>query len=93
MKNSWLIATESGIQEEAPSLKVPVLVTRDTTEGWRLLTVVAMLIWSYSKELEDKILNYIMIKTYTPEKVDKSPFGNGNASEVIIETIINEFAQ
>ena len=96
MKNSWLIVTDSGgIQEEAPSLKVPVLVTRDTTERPEAVECgAAMLIGSDSKELENSIIKlYEDNDFYNQMIVDKSPFGNGNAAGVIIESIINEFAQ
>ena len=39
MDNSYLILTDSGgVQEEAPSLNIPVLVARDKTERLKALS-------------------------------------------------------
>lgn len=87
---SYFILTDSGgIQEEAPSLGIPVLVMRDTTERPEGLEAGTTLlvgtneenIYKYSnKLLIDQEFYYIMSKA-------SNPFGDGYASEKIVKII------
>lgn len=90
MQNAYIILTDSGgIQEEAPSLKKPVLVLRDTTERPEAIqagvshligTNVDRIIQEVACLLEDKIY-------YASMQIEKSPFGNGNAGLKIAELL------
>lgn len=87
MSRSKLILTDSGgIQEEAPSLGVPLIVMRDTTErpegieaGCAVLagTSRQRIIDEFEKIYEDEILYKQMSQT-------KNPYGNGTASKQIL---------
>lgn len=90
MAHSYLILTDSGgIQEEAPSLGVPVLVMRDKTERpegiaagtLRLVGTQENSIYSNFKELlENKFLYEKMSKA-------SNPYGDGKASKRIADIL------
>jgi len=92
MTKSHIILTDSGgIQEEAPSLAKPVLVMRDVTErpeaveaGTSKLvgTDVAKIISETERLLTDNEYYQKIIHT-------RNPYGDGKASERIVETLQN----
>ena len=95
INKSYLILTDSGgIQEEAPSLGKPVLVLRDTTERpegidagtLKLVRTKEEDIIRETKELLDNNKKY--------EKMSKAsnPYGDGHASERIVDAIIEKYA-
>ncbi|MGO9836802.1 MAG: non-hydrolyzing UDP-N-acetylglucosamine 2-epimerase [Polyangiaceae bacterium] len=86
MTRSYIILTDSGgIQEEAPSLRKPVIVMRDRTErpeavaggGARLAGADAHRIVRAATELLDDA------RVYRRMQVASNPFGDGHASERI----------
>lgn len=88
MNQAHLIVTDSGgVQEEAPSLGVPVLVTRDTTErpeaveagAVELVGTDTTLIVERAEHLLDDSVAYAAMS-----RAD-SPYGDGNAAERIVE--------
>jgi len=91
MTRSDLILTDSGgVQEEAPSLGIPVLVMRDNSERIEAVeagtarlvgTDVAEIISSVDEILDGKNLSAIMTKVL-------NPFGDGRASERIVEDLL-----
>ena len=92
MNNSYLVLTDSGgIQEEAPSLGVPVLVMRDTTERpegieagtLRLVGTNEQTIYENFKELLENREEY--------EKMAHAvnPYGDGHACERIVSILKN----
>lgn len=95
INKSYLIMTDSGgIQEEAPSLGKPVLVLRDTTERpegikagtLKLVGTDEEVIYSEAKKLlTDK-------ETYEKMSHASNPYGDGLASERIVEAIIKKFS-
>lgn len=93
---AYLILTDSGgVQEEAPSLGVPVLVLRDTTERpegieagtLKLAGIEEEMIYSLAKELLTDPTEY--------ERMAKAanPYGDGEASRRICEAIRFHFNQ
>ncbi|MBO1301186.1 MULTISPECIES: non-hydrolyzing UDP-N-acetylglucosamine 2-epimerase [Enterococcus] len=91
---SYMILTDSGgVQEEAPSLGVPVLVLRDTTErpegvAANTLKLVGTNEENVYREIKNLIENEIDHKKMAQAS---NPYGDGRASERIIEAIANEF--
>lgn len=90
MKNSFLILTDSGgVQEEAPSLGKPVLVLRDETERPEAVEKgTALLVGLNAKEIiRNVLLLNSSIEDYESIRVLDNPYGDGYASQRIIDTI------
>jgi len=91
MDRATLILTDSGgVQEEAPSLKKPVLVMRDTTERPEAVEAGAVelvgtsfeaIVAGCSKLLSDPV-------EYAARQIDRNPYGDGQASSRIIELML-----
>ena len=87
MDRAYCIITDSGgIQEEAPALGKPVLLTRDTTERPEAIeagtakmigTNTALIVSETNRLLQDKHL-------YEKMSTAHNPYGDGNACERII---------
>lgn len=93
-ERSYIIMSDSGgIQEEAPSLGVPVLVLRDTTE--RPEGVEAGTLRLVGTETEDVLANMVELLddpvSYGKMSKANNPYGDGTASEHILEAIAYEF--
>ncbi|OTN75865.1 UDP-N-acetylglucosamine 2-epimerase [Enterococcus sp. 8G7_MSG3316] len=92
---SYLILSDSGgVQEEAPSLGIPVLVLRDTTErpeGVKAGTL--KLIGTRESDVYNQVSKLINNrKQYEIMASSSNPYGDGRASEKILEAIAQEFA-
>ena len=94
MSRSYLILTDSGgIQEEAPSLGKPVLVMRDTTERPEAVEAgTVKLVGSNQFKIVKEVQKLLNDKSEY-EKMSKThnPYGNGNATEKILNILRNEF--
>ncbi|MGE4271767.1 MAG: non-hydrolyzing UDP-N-acetylglucosamine 2-epimerase [Desulfitobacterium sp.] len=91
MAQANIILTDSGgIQEEAPSLGVPVLVVRDTTERPEAVEAgtVALVGTSYEKVFEelDRLLSDR--DGYQQMAHATNPYGDGQASERIVAALV-----
>jgi len=93
MNKSKIILTDSGgIQEEAPSVKKPVLILRNVTERPEVLDS------GFGKIVGtdiDKIIEDVNIllnndEIYKEMISGENPFGDGKASEKIIKILLNE---
>lgn len=85
-KASVIVTDSGGLQEEAPSFGVPVLVTRDTTE--RMLAVQkgkAYLVGDNGKKIIDKFADIQKKWNYADTT---NPFGDGKSSSRIIKAIL-----
>lgn len=92
MRRADLIITDSGgIQEEAPSLGKPVLVTRDTTERPEAVdagtvelvgTDTDMLVARATRLLDDR-------SAYEAMSFAHNPYGDGNAATRIVERLVH----
>lgn len=90
MKSSYLILTDSGgVQEEAPTLKIPILVLRETTERPEAVKCGAAILTGLSKKkVVSEILKLLEDNNYYKQHiVEKNPFGNGSTSKRISEFI------
>lgn len=88
MSKSFFIITDSGgIQEEAPSLGKPVLVTRDTTEHPEALQSGTVKLVGTNKNIIIKEAQNLILQKDEFEKMSKAnnPYGDGKASERIVE--------
>jgi len=92
MSNSYIILTDSGgIQEEAPSLGKPVLVMRDTTERPEAVEAGTVKLVGTNTQTIIKEVEKLLDDKNEYEKMSKAhnPYGDGKASERIIEVIHN----
>lgn len=90
MKHSYLILTDSGgIQEEAPSLGIPVLVMRDTTE--RPEGISAGTLKLVGTDEETIYENFTMLldnkEEYARMAHASNPYGDGHACERIADIL------
>ncbi|OXA92213.1 non-hydrolyzing UDP-N-acetylglucosamine 2-epimerase [Flavobacterium hercynium] len=84
MQQSFLIVTDSGgIQEEAPSLGKPVLVTRDVSERPEGVTAGFSTLVGTDKQKIIKTIQVFLDEFISFEK-PLNPYGNGDASEKIV---------
>ncbi|SIR34714.1 UDP-N-acetylglucosamine 2-epimerase (non-hydrolysing) [Peribacillus simplex] len=93
---AYLILTDSGgIQEEAPSLGVPVLVLRDTTERPEGIAAGTLRLAGTDEQNIYNLAHELLTDQEVHEKMSKAsnPYGDGNASVRIAEAIRYYFKQ
>jgi len=94
MSTSHIILTDSGgIQEEAPSLGIPVLVMRRTTERQEAVEAgTVKLVGTHHATIIAEVSNLIENEEiYQQMSQAHNPYGDGKASQRITETIIEFF--
>ncbi len=90
MKRSWLILTDSGgIQEEAPSLNVPLIVMRDVTERQEGIASGCAVLSGVSA---DNIYEKFIEITHSEEKYNRmagidNPYGDGHSGGRIVDVL------
>lgn len=94
INRSYLILTDSGgIQEEAPSLGKPVLVLRDTTERPEGIDAGTLkLVGTDEEKIYDETTKLLTNQVvYDTMSKASNPYGDGHASERIVDAIINKY--
>lgn len=94
LNKSYIIMTDSGgIQEEAPSLGKPVLVLRDTTERPEGVNSGTLKLVGTNEEIVYEETKKLLMNKDEYLKMSKSnnPYGDGRASEYIVDAIIKKF--
>lgn len=94
MNKSYMILTDSGgVQEEAPSLGKPVIVLRDTTERPEGVEAGTLKIVGTDEQKVYEAITQLLNDKEEYQKMSKAqnPFGDGRASERIVDAIINYF--
>jgi len=92
MRKCWLVMTDSGgIQEEAPTLNLPVIVMRDSTERMEAVENGCSLLSGTSSENILTQFERIIGSSELYEKmaVCVNPYGKGGASRLIVEFLEN----
>jgi len=92
--NAYLILTDSGgVQEEAPSLGVPVLVLRDTTERPEGIEAGTLKLVGTKEENIFETANELLsnVEIYNKMAHASNPYGDGQASKRIADVIIGYF--
>lgn len=87
---AYLILTDSGgVQEEAPSLGVPVLVLRDTTERPEGIEAGTLKLAGVEEETIYRLATELLTDSQAHEKMTKAvnPYGDGEASRRICQAI------
>ncbi|KXA25025.1 UDP-N-acetylglucosamine 2-epimerase [Lactobacillus gasseri] len=93
-KRSYFIMTDSGgVQEEAPSLGKPVLVLRDTTERPEGVEAGTLkLVGTEVDKVHDEMIRLLEDKKAYDEMANaKNPYGDGKASDRIMNAIAYYF--
>lgn len=91
MSTSHIILTDSGgIQEEAPSLGIPVLVMRETTERQEAVEAgTVKLVGTHGPTIVAEVSNLIENDAiYLKMSQAHNPYGDGKASQRIAKTIV-----
>jgi UDP-N-acetylglucosamine 2-epimerase (non-hydrolysing) len=95
MRRAHLIVTDSGgVQEEAPSLGVPVLVARRTTERPEGVRAgVALLVGTEREEIEGAALRLLADAGAWRRMARRAnPYGDGRAARRIVDALVARFA-
>lgn len=93
MQRSWLVLTDSGgVQEEAMTLKIPVLVLRDRTERPEVVEAHGGALIGTSSASILKWVNALYTDTekYDSYKVTSNPFGDGSTANTIAYILEND---
>ena len=88
MSKSWLILTDSGgIQEEAPTLNVPLIVMRNTTErGEGLISGCSVLGGTDANTILAQFYNISNSQeVYSKMANAENPYGDGTTSKKIVD--------
>lgn len=91
MDQSTLILTDSGgVQEEAPSLRKPILVMRDTTERPEAMRAGAVELVGTSYEKITTSVSRLLDDPaeYRRRQIDINPYGDGQAAGRIVELML-----
>ena len=91
---SYIILTDSGgIQEEAPSLGKPVLVLRDTTERPEGISAGTLKLVGTDEDIIYEETKRLLTDSKKYERMSKAsnPYGDGHASERIVDAIVEYF--
>jgi UDP-N-acetylglucosamine 2-epimerase (non-hydrolysing) len=94
LADAWLVLTDSGgLQEEAPTFGVPVLVLRDETERPEALEAGCALLIGAQR---DTIVQQVMrlsgdTAAYAAMSRAGNPFGDGTASAQIVSLLAKHF--
>lgn len=93
---AYLILTDSGgVQEEAPSLGVPVLVLRDTTERPEGIEAGTLKLAGTDEDTIFNLADELLSNKEAHEKMAKAtnPYGDGEASRRIADAIVEYFSK
>ncbi len=93
MDRSTLILTDSGgVQEEAPSLRKPVLVTRDVTERPEAVEAgVARLVGTSTEAIVDGVSTLLTNSAeYAACQIEHNPYGDGHAAKRIVDWMLEQ---
>ncbi len=91
---AYIILTDSGgIQEEAPSLGKPVLVLRDTTERPEGVEAGTLKLAGTDEESVYTLTKQLLTdsRVYAEMSHASNPYGDGHASERIVDAILKRF--
>ena len=93
MSRSSLILTDSGgIQEEASAFNIPLLVMRENTERSESVNIKTVkLVGTNSEKIYEESYKYLKLGLNAKFDLTDNPYGDGLASEKIVDTILDHF--
>ena len=92
-KAQFILSDSGGIQEEAPTLKRPVIILRDTTERPEILETKGGILAGSDEELILKLMTKLSDTSsplYRSMRSGINPFGDGRAAARIVHAIENQ---
>lgn len=95
LADAWMVLTDSGgLQEEAPTFGVPVLVLRDETERPEAVEAgCALLIGAGRATIVSHVMRLSQdVQAFAKMSQTANPFGDGTASNQIVEVLTKAFA-
>jgi UDP-N-acetylglucosamine 2-epimerase (non-hydrolysing) len=96
MDQSTLILSDSGgVQEEAPSLRKPVLVTRDTTERPEAVAAGANRLVGTDPQRIIATVSRLLTNPdeYAAMQIERNPYGDGAAAGRIVHLVVSRFGR
>ncbi len=93
MDRSTVILTDSGgVQEEAPSLRKPILVMRETTERPEAVEAGAVeLVGTSLERIVDRVSVLLDDPVeYAQHQIDRNPYGDGLAADRIVDLMLRQ---
>jgi UDP-N-acetylglucosamine 2-epimerase (non-hydrolysing) len=92
-RSSFILTDSGGLQEEAPSMKKPVVVLRNVTERPEGLTTGTLVLAGTDENRIFNMASELISNEHTYSKMAnaKNPYGDGNASERILNDILYYF--
>ncbi|MBQ7836558.1 MAG: UDP-N-acetylglucosamine 2-epimerase (non-hydrolyzing) [Clostridia bacterium] len=96
MNRAYIILTDSGgIQEEAPGLGKPVIVLRDTTERPEGVAAGTLKLAGTDEDVIFNMTDELLGSCEEYERMSNvsNPYGDGHASERIVDAIIERFSK
>jgi UDP-N-acetylglucosamine 2-epimerase (non-hydrolysing) len=94
INKSYIVLTDSGgLQEESPSMNVPVLVLRNVTERPEGIETGVLKIAGIEEDSIFNITSNLLDDKALHDKMSlsKNPYGDGNASKRIVEALLHHF--
>lgn len=91
MDRATLVLTDSGgVQEEAPSLRKPVLVMRETTERSETVAAgAAELVGTHAETIVDRVSVLLTdAGEYARRQIEVNPYGDGQAARRIVDLML-----
>jgi len=94
-RSRFIITDSGGVQEEAPSLGKPVLVTRDVTERPEAVEAGAARLVGTDKQQIVKWATILLTdqRAYLSSVISQNPYGDGHASVRIVRAILEHQCQ
>lgn len=92
LRRAHLVISDSGgIQEEAPSFGVPVLILRESTERPEVIDAgFGHLVGTSRERILEKAAVFLDAAQSRPEMLSANPFGDGSAGEKIVKQILSK---
>jgi UDP-N-acetylglucosamine 2-epimerase (non-hydrolysing) len=92
--DAWIVLTDSGgLQEEAPTFNVPVLVLRDETERPEAVASGCAVVIGANRQNIVNAVNRLMKDEVAYRRMQQAgnPFGDGRASQQIVARLVESF--
>jgi len=91
-RSTMILSDSGGVQEEAPSLRKPLLVMRDTTERPEAVAAGAVeLVGTSVEKITQRALAILSDPAeYQRHQIDKNPYGDGQAAVRIVDLMIQQ---